>query len=400
MALYAYRAMDTTGKVVSGQLDARDETELGRRLERLGLELTRAREIRPNRWLGRRRVTRKDLINFSVHMEQLLRAGIPVMEGLEDIRNSTENPMFRGVIAALLAEIEGGRPLSAALAAHPEAFDKIYVALVRAGEESGRLDEVFREIAQALKWQDEIVSQTRRALLYPSFVMVVVLAVMSFMMIYLVPRLTGFLTGLGHEVPIQTRLLIAVSDAFVNYWYLLVGVPVGLVLIYRWFHRVSPSFAVAADRWKLRVPVVGPILEKIALGRLANYFALLYSAGVGVLESLALCQDVMGNAHLREGLVAARQRLTEGATLSDAFAQAKIFPVLVVRMLKVGESTGALDEALLNAAYFYERDVRESIERMQTLIEPTLTVILGILLGWVMLSVLAPIYENLSKLMV
>ncbi len=400
MALFSYKAMDASGKLVSGNLDARDEEDLIRRLQRMGLELTRSREIRPGRFLGRGRITRKDLINFSVHMEQLLRAGISVVEGLEDIRNSTESPMFRGVVATLLADIEGGKSLSQAMARHPEAFDEIFVSLVRAGEESGELDKVFHNLASALKWQDEIVAQTIRAVLYPSFVLVVVMGVVTFMMVYLVPRLVGFLTGIGHEIPLHTRALIATSNAFVEYWYLILGVPAALALGYRFLYRSSPLFRIFADRQKLRLPVVGPILEKIALGRLANYFALTYRAGVGVMDAIRLCEEVVGNAHLRQGLVEVQQRLAEGETISQAFGRTGLFPVLVVRMLRVGESTGALDDALMNVAYFYERDVRESIDRMQSLIEPTLTVVLGIILGWVMLSVLGPIYENISRVMV
>jgi len=306
MPLYSYKAMDLNGRVVSGNLDARDEEELDRRLLQMDLELTRSREVRPNRFFGRGRITRKDLINFSVHMEQLMRAGISVMEGLEDIRNSTESPMFRGVVAALLADIEGGKSLSQALDNHPEAFDKVMVSLVRAGEESGRLDEVFHNIANALKWQDEIVSQTIRAILYPAFVLTVVMGVVTFMMIYLVPRLVGFLTGLGHDIPLHTRMLIATSNAFVDYWYLIIGIPVGLAILYRTFNRISPLFRIFADRQKLRLPVVGPILEKIALARLASYFALTYRAGVGVIDCIRLCGGREHQRRLREDQAVSR----------------------------------------------------------------------------------------------
>jgi type IV pilus assembly protein PilC len=400
MPLFSYKAMDPGGRLVTGTLDARNLDELDRRLQHMELELTRSREINPNRWFGRGRITRKDLINFSVHMEQLLRAGISVMEGLEDIRNSTVNPMFSGVIASVLADIEGGKSLSQALATHPEAFDTVFVSLVRAGEESGHLDEVFHNIAKALKWQDEIFAQTLRAIMYPSFVLVVVLGVVSFMMIYLVPRLISFITGIGQELPLHTRMLIATSNAFVDYWYLIIGLPILAIVIYKAYYRVSPLFRILADRLKLRLWVAGPILEKIALARLANYFALTYRAGLGVMECIELCEDVVGNAYIRQGLIDARHRLSEGESISGAFEKTGLFPLLVIRMIRVGETTGALDESLMNVSYFYERDVRESIDRMQTMIEPALTVVLGLILGWVMLAVLGPIYDNISKLMV
>ncbi len=400
MPLYDYKAVDPNGKVVAGTLDARDEEDLLIRLQGMALELVRSREIKPSRFFGKRKITRRDLIDFSLHLEQLLRAGISVLEGLEDIRSSTTNPMFRGVLAAVIADIEGGLTLSGALERHPEAFDKVMVSLVRAGEESGRLAEVFKNITDALKWQDEVIAQTVRALLYPAFVIVVVSGVVSFMMIYLVPQLVRFITSLGQELPLHTRALIATSNAFVHHWYLVFGVPLALVAAYRLLHQRSPGFRLWADRYKLRIPVMGRILEKIALGRFAGYFALTYSSGVSIIEGLRLCRDVVANAWIAKGIEEAEWHLTQGDAISSAFDKVGLFPVLIVRMLRVGESTGSLDEALRNVAYFYEREVREAIEKMQTLIEPALTVVLGAILGWVMLSVLGPVYDSISRIMV
>jgi type IV pilus assembly protein PilC len=399
MPLYNYKAMDAQGQIVTGTMDAFNEQDLLRKLHGMALDLVRMHEVKPHRFYGRGRITRRDLIGFTVHLQQLLQAGISVMEGLEDIRENTKNPMFRGVIASIISDIEGGMTLSEALRQHPSLFDKVFVSLVKAGEESGRLSEVFQNISDSLKWQDEIVSQTVRAILYPSFVLVVVSGVVAFMMIYLVPQLVRFITSLGNEIPLHTRALIATSNAFVEYWYLIFGLPVLLVFLHVRLARRSPAYRLWTDRYLLKIPVVGTILEKIALGRFANYFALTYRSGVSVIAGLELCEEVVSNSWIARGIRQARNHLVDGDSISKAFEKVGLFPVLVLRMLRVGESTGALDEALQNVSYFYERDVRESIERMQTMIEPTLTVVLGLILGWVMLSVLGPVYDSISRIM-
>jgi type IV pilus assembly protein PilC len=297
-----------------------------------------------------------------------------------------------------VSDIEGGKTLSQALKMHPAVFDRLFTALVEAGESTGQLSEVFRNLSDSIKWQDEIIAQTKKAIMYPAFVLVVVGAAISFLMIYLVPQLVEFIKNVGQEIPFHTRALIATSNAFVDYWYLIFGLPVLGAIIYRWYRKVSPSFLQQTDRLLLQIWVIGPILEKIALARFASYFALTYRAGLGVLDCIQICENVVNNAWLKHGLVEARRILSEGASISGAFEKTGLFPLMILRMLKVGESTGGLDEALLNISYFYDRDVKESINRMQVMIEPSLTVVLGLILGWVMLSVIGPIYDSISSM--
>ena len=396
MPFYRYKAMNATGTLVPGELEVNNIEELERRLEGMQLDLVSHRELRQKRASGK--VTRKDLIAFCVHMEQLTRAGVPIMEGLEDLRTGAVNPVFQGIVAAVISDIEGGKTLSQALKLHSSVFDEVFTSLVEAGEATGQLSEVFKNLSDSIKWQDEIIAQTKKAVMYPAFVLVVVGAAISFLMVYLVPQLVEFIKNVGQEIPFHTRALIATSSAFVNYWYIIFGLPVVLALIYRWYRKASPSFLKNSDRLILQLWVIGPILEKIALARFANYFALTYRAGLGVLECIEICENVVHNAWIRFGLTEARRILSEGASISGAFEETKLFPIMVLRMLKVGESTGGLDEALLNVSYFYDRDVKESINRMQVMIEPTLTVILGLILGWVMLSVIGPIYDSISSM--
>jgi type IV pilus assembly protein PilC len=263
---------------------------------------------------------------------------------------------------------------------------------------SGQVGEVLRKITEALKWQDEQAAHLKKLLMYPMVVAIVVAFVMSFLMTYLVPQLVQFIKSVGEELPMHTLALIAVSDFFVDYWYIALFGPLTVVVLVAVVKRKNPNVDYALDDIKLRMWIIGPILKKIILARFANYFAMLYASGVTVLDCIAISEGLLDNKAIQGAAHRAGQQIQEGASISEGFEHAGLFPPLVLRMLRVGESTGALDTALLNISYFYERDVRESLDRMQTLIGPTMTVILGGMLIWVMISVLGPIYDVITRL--
>lgn len=399
MAIFKYKAMNPRGRLIQGRLVAVNVSELEARLGHMELDLVTCREITTGGgYAGGRRITRQDLINFCFHMEQLQRSGVPILEALADLRDSTENLRLREMAVAMIAAIEGGKTLSMALEEFPRVFDSVFVNLVRAGEHSGRLSDIFANLVEALKWRDELIAHTKKLIMYPAFVGSVVLAVVFFLMIYLVPQLVGFISNMGGEVPLHTRLLIGVSDIFVHYWHVILLAPVAAVLLVGHAARVSPAVRYRLDDVKLRLPVVGPILRKIILSRFASSFSLLYSSGVPVLECLRISEDIAGNRVVSDALSKVAKLAGEGKTLSESIESVSLFPPLLMRMLKVGESTGRLDAALANVSYFYNRDVKESIERLQAIIEPVMTVVLGLILGWVMLSVLGPVYDMISKI--
>lgn len=397
MALYAYKAIDSTGKTAKGLQDAANLIDLELRLKRSGLDLISAKEEANASAFGSSKIKRTDLITFFFNLEQLVRAGVPLLECLGDLRDSMEEPSFREIIASLVESIESGKKLSQAMAEHPNAFDKITIALTRAGEDSGRLVEVFAHLTESLKWQDEMTAQTKTMMIYPAFVGTVVLAITFFLMIYLVPQLVGFIKGMGQDIPIQTRILLATSDFFVNYWYVMLLTPPLLFGAYKLALIGKPELQYHVDNLKLHIRPTGPILRKIILARFANTFAMMYSSGITILDCIANSRDLVNNQVIARSLQNVMQEIEAGKNLTQSFQQTGIFPPLVVRMLKVGEATGQLDQALLNVSYFYDRDVKDSIKKVQALIEPTMTIVLGALLGWVMLSVLSPIYDIISK---
>lgn len=400
MALYAYKAINEHGKTRTGLQDAANLVDLEMRLKRTKLDLVTGKIAQKNRFATSMTVTRRELINFFFNMEQLTSAGVPLLESLADLRDTFPNPHFREVIADMIENIEGGLRLSQAMAEHPRVFEKVFVSLVNAGEKTGKLSEVFLHLTTTLKWEDEMASQTRQVLVVPAIVLAVVLGVAFFLMIYLVPQLVGFIKNMGQALPPHTRVLLFVSALFVNYWYVLLLLPVVAFVVAKIAITVSPRAGYHFDNLKLKLWLVGPIMRKIILARFANFFAMLYASGITILECIAICRDIAGNVVIAESLRQAGREIEEGKNLTQSFQSTNIFPPLVLRMLRVGEATGALDKALLNVSYFYERDVKEAVAQMQAMIGPALTVVLGLLLGWIMFSVLMPIYDVISKVKV
>jgi len=213
-----------------------------------------------------------------------------------------------------------------------------------------------------------------------------------------VPQMVAFIKNMGQQIPLQTRILIQVSAFFVNFWWAIIAVPAILVFALRFAAQSNPLVRYQIDRFKLWLPLSGEILRKIILSRFASTFAMMYSSGITILEAIRSSEETAGNLVIQEGLKLVAQQIGEGKNVTAAFYEVGMFPPLVVRMLRVGESTGALDTALLNVSYFYNREVRDSIARIQVLIEPALTVFMGAILGWVMLSVLGPVYDVITKI--
>ena len=398
MSLYSYKAIDARGKSLMGQIEAINMIDLELRLQRMGLDLIVGGPARRRASLFKGAIRRPELINFCFHLEQLESSGVPIIEALIDLRDSVENPRFREVISGLIESIQGGLGLSAAMADYPDVFPKVFASLIRAGEETGRMSQVLKSLADNLRWEDELIAQTKKLMMYPAFVGSIVIGVTMFLMIYLVPQMIGFIKGTGQQIPLNTRILIQVSAFFIGYWWAILLLPVIVFAGIKGAIARNPTFRYEFDNFKLRVPLIGPILHKIILSRFASIFAMMYSAGITILDCIKTAEDVAGNLVIVEALARAGQQIAEGKNVSSAFQDVGLFPPLVIRMLRVGESSGRLDNALLNISYFYNRDVKEAIGKVEVMIEPAMTVILGALLGWVMLSVLGPVYDSISKI--
>jgi len=398
MATFQYKAVDRTGRAARGSLDAMNDVDLELRLRRMGLDMISYRAVEPRSIQSLGAVKRQDVINLVFDLEQISRAGIPMLDGLRDLRDGMENPRLREILTSVVEDMEGGRMLSQCLGQHPAIFNNVFVSLVRAGEQSGQMTEVLENLGITLRMQDELAAQTRRLLVYPSVVLLVVLAVMAFLFTYLVPQVTGLLRTMGIALPLQTRVMIGVSEIVRGYWPLLLALPAVAGVAAVSLVRTNDRARLAWDYVKLHVPVTGPLLQKVIMARFANVFALLYRSGITILEALRTSEAIVDNRVIGDSIARATSQINAGVSLTDAFRDLGTFPPLVIRMLRVGEATGALDTALANVTYFYNRDVRESIERGLKLLEPALIFVLGMSLLLIMWAVLSPVYDILGKL--
>jgi len=399
MPAFKYFAVDQTGAHIRGRMDAANENDLEQRLRRMGLDLvnSRAKSGAPLISLGKR-ISRQDLINFCFHLEQIAHSGIPLLEGLADLAESTDNKRFREVISAMHEDMEGGKLLSQAMEQHPAVFDHLFASLIRTGEQTGNMQEVLRDLATTQRWQDELVSKTKLLLMYPAMVLVVVTGVIFFLMLYLVPKLVSFIATMNQTLPLQTKILIGVSNIFASYWPFLLGLPLLALFAAMTAVKSNANARLYWDYLKLNLPLIGPALQQLLMARFANYLALLYRSGITILDALAACEGVVANRYVANALQRAAQQVSAGESLTESLRNLGLFPPLVIRMLRIGETTGALDEALLNVGHYYQRSVAEWIERALKLLQVGLTLFLASILAFIIFAVLSPIYDILGKL--
>ena len=399
MPLYKYKAIDASGKFISGSLDAGNISDLELRLEKMEMDLVtfKQKELGADLF-GRNKVGRRDLINFSFYLEQLTRAGVPILEGLSDLRDGEENPTFRDIITGVIEAIEGGNSFSQALELYPKIFDNVFVSLIRVGERSGKMSEVLVDITETLKWQDELLAKAKKIMTYPAVIGSLVLSVIIFMMIFVVPDIMDAIVGLGGKIPIETRMLMATSDFLIDFWYLVIAAPFIIFFTLKYFYNTSSKARFRLDGMFLRLPIVGAVNEKIKVSRFTRYFALMFASGITVLDAIKLSKDVLSNTVLEDGVDRAWQQISEGSSISEAFKNIGIFPPLVVRMLRVGESSGQMDRSLNNVSYFFDRDINDAIDKMEPVLQSSLMATIGIIVLWLALSVLGPIYDTISTI--
>lgn len=398
MAKYSYKAVNPAGKIIEGQIEAANESDLEMRISHMDLDLIRYTPEKAPLFTLKRKVTPQELITFTYHLEQLLHAGVPLVEALHDLRDSVKHGYFRDVLAGLIEAIGAGKTFSQALAAYPKVFGSVYSSMVYVGENSGQLIRVLKDLSDMLRWQYELIAKAKRMMIYPTFVLVVVSLVVIFLMTYLVPKLIPFIKLAGEEIPWHTQALIDTSNLFINYWYIVFGVPIVLLTGIKVIAGLSTEFRKKVDALKLRIWLIGPISNKIKMARFCNYFALMYASGITILNAIKMSKHVMNNLVLEEALDRVHEQITEGESIHVSFANVGMFPALVVRMVRVGENTGAMSEALMNVSYFYDKEVNDAIDAIEPLIVPGITVFLGSIVGWIMLSIMGPIYDAVVSL--
>lgn len=400
MSSYKYSAINDKGNTIRGTVMAENEMDLEARLKDLGLDLVNAREVRSRSGSAGKstKVKTKDLIIMCMHLEQLDRAGVPLHDSLADVRDSTESAKLKDVLTGVYESVKTGTLFSKALSAYPRVFNDVFVGLIAAGEKTGNLSMSFIHLGEHLKWSDDLRRKVKKASRYPIVLLVILSGVITALMMFTVPKMIEFIVSQGFDIPIHTRALIAVSHAFADYWYLILGMPVvvifGLMLLY----RISEPFAYKVDALALKMPLIGPVIRKIDMARFTHFFAVMFNSGIDVIESLEAARGVVNNRVLKESITLVINNVTDGNSITSSLRLSQQFPNLVVRMFKVGEDSGNLNEALENINFFYNREVNDAVDSLVGSIQPILTVVMGALIFWIIAAVFGPLYQSFSKM--
>lgn len=397
MIYYRYTAIDQLGRQQRGCMDVPSEQSLVECLQQQELELLTYKLGQPL-FRRRPRVNSAVLIVFCIQMEQLLQAGVPLLQAIAELAEQSEHKGLRAALRILYRDLEAGRLLSQAFQAQANIFPSLFGQLVDAGERTGQLSEIFGHLTRTLSWQAELLAQIRRGLTYPAVLCVMVAVAAYVMLTFLVPQMASFLQGLGQELPWSTRLLLTLSDGVMAYGgWLLLGMVLlvgALILIV----RHSPKAALLLDQCLLKIPVFGRLLHQLVLARLCRFLGLMYQTGIPLLQALEWCQPLLQQRVMALALADVHQRVQAGESLTSSFKATLQFPPLMLRMLSVGETTGALDRMLLQLAAFYDREVQSQLQTLLRLLEPALTISLGLMLLFLMAAVMLPVYDSFSSL--
>jgi type IV pilus assembly protein PilC len=397
MPSYNYSSVNERGRTIRGAMVAENEIDLESRLKELGLDLVRYR-VAKTKTGGRKRIKLKDMIILCLHLEQLSRAGVPIHEALADVRDSSESPRLRDIMTDVLEKVKTGSTLSQAFAGYPRVFNEVFIGLVAAGEKNGNLTESFVHMSQHMKWTGELRRKVKKALAYPIVLLVVMSAVIAILMIFVVPKLVKFIMDQGFKIPFHTKALIWTSRLFENYWYIIFGVPIGLSILLGIFYRTSESFAYRFDNFMLHLPVIGSTMRKINLARFTHFFSVMFKSGIDIPDALIAARNVVGNRVIKESVEIVHRSIVEGNSLTSSLRISAQFPTLVIRMFKVGEDSGNMNDALDNIKFFYDREVNDAVDGMVGLIQPILTAVMGGLIFWVIAAVFGPLYQSFSNM--
>lgn len=398
MPKYLYRALNERSRTMRGEMAADNEVELEMRLREVGLDLIDYRISKSRRGSGGGGVKLKDMLIFCVHMEQLIRAGVPIHESLADVRDATDSAKLRDTVADVLDRIKSGSSFSDALAQHPRVFGGVFVGLVKAGEKNGNLTESFVHMSEHLKWTEDLRRKVKKAVTYPAVVLVVMVAVISILMLFVVPKMIKFIVDQGFEIPLHTQALIWTSGAFENYWYLIVGIPVIIFSVIMGAYRTSDNFAYMVDGLIMRLPLIGKVVQKINIARFVHFFAVMFQSGIDIPEALQAAKNVVNNRVIKESIDVAHRGVNEGNSLTASLRVSNQFPNLAIRMFKIGEDSGNMSEALENVSFFYTREVNDSVDGMVGMIQPVLTIVMGALIFWVIAAVFGPVYQSFQNM--
>ncbi|MCW5665865.1 MAG: type II secretion system F family protein [Piscinibacter sp.] len=388
--VFEWEGKDKNGKIVRGEMRAGGEAMVSASLRRQGILTTRVKKRRTS---GGKSIKQKDIAIFTRQLATMMKAGVPLIQSFDIVARGATNPKLTRLLNDIRADVETGTSLSSAFRKHPLYFDSLYCNLVEAGEAGGILEQLLDRLAVYQEKTMAIKNKIKSALIYPVAVMVVAFVVLAVIMLFVVPAFKDVFTSFGADLPAPTLFVIALSEFFVKYWYLIFGVIGGGTYFFFESWKRSTRMQKTMDRLLLRVPVFGDLVNKSCIARWTRTLSTMFAAGVPLVEALDSVGGASGNAVFAEATEQIQKDVSTGAALTTSMQTTGVFPTMVIQMCAIGEESGALDQMLGKAAEFYEDEVDEAVKGLSSLMEPFIIVILGTLIGGIVVAMYLPIFK-------
>jgi type IV pilus assembly protein PilC len=402
MPQFSYEAVDAGGRIVKGSLDAESASVVLTKLQGLNYTVVDVAESRAGKKAGRfggkgGKVKLGALVVFSRQFATMVNAGINILKCLDILELQTKDPALKAVLGEVRKDVVGGNSLTEALARHPHVFSKLFVSMVRAAEAGGILDLILDRLATFLEKDQEVIGRIKGAMVYPVCVLVFAILMVFAMFIFVLPTFKSIFADAGAELPLITRILFLLSDLVRAYWFLLPTIPFGVVMGTKYYYRTEQG-RWNIDKLKLRIPVIGELIQKMAISRFSRTLGTLVNSGVPVLRALEIVTETAGNVVISRAVDEARASVREGQRISRPLAASGLFPQMVTQMIDIGEETGRMSDMLVKVATFYDNEVEVAVKALTSLIEPALIIFLGAIVGFIVGSIMVPMFTLINAI--
>lgn len=388
--LYVWEGIDRAGKKVRGEMRAASETVVANALRRQGVK---AGKIKKQTFRGGGKINEKEIALFTRQLATMTRAGVPLLQAFDIAARSTGNPRLSRLLLEVKGDIETGNSLAVSFRRHPMQFDELYCNLVGAGEQAGILDSILDRLATYKEKILALKGKIKSALFYPAIVIVIAVVVVAIIMWFVIPSFKQVFTSFGADLPWLTNVVVAMSDWFVQFWYIVVVIPIITFMVLAYLWKRVPAIKHTVDRMSLKLPVLGEILEKAAVARWTRTLATMFAAGVPLVDALTAVGGASGNQVFMDATKRIQTNVSTGTALTIAMEDTGVFPNMALQMTRIGEETGALDSMLSKVADFYEREVDDAVSALSSLIEPIMIVFLGVVIGTIVVAMYLPIFK-------
>jgi len=400
MPQFSYKARSATGATVESVIDANDQRSAMDKLKSQKYIVLEIKEIKPNVLLNllnklnpiKPSASAKELVLFSRQFSTLVNAGVPIVQGLTILVEQAETPYFKGVLTKIREDIEQGISITDAMKKHPSAFNELYVSMIKAGEVGGILDTILERLSTYLEGAEELKGKVKGALVYPGVISIVAGGVTLFLLIFVIPTFQGIFSSFGAELPLPTRILIAISELLRKFWYLVIAIPVAFFWGFGRIRKTENGLFIT-DKISLKIPMIGLLLKKVSIAKFSRTLGTLIKSGVPILQALDTVAKTSGNKVIEISINSARESIREGERMAEPLKKTAVFPPMVIQMIAIGEETGNLDTMLNKIADFYDQEVDVTVKGLTSMIEPLIMVGMGLVVGAIVVAMFMPMFE-------